>query len=44
LPSLLPSIHLRETSSARSISSLRIMALSAELILKCWPPAAATSP
>ena len=49
LPSLLSSVHLSETSGAtasarRSISSLRIMALSAELILKYWPSAAATMP
>jgi hypothetical protein len=47
LPSLLSSVHLNEASGATararcSRSSLRIMSLSAELILKCWPPAAAT--
>jgi hypothetical protein len=41
LPSLLSLVHLNETSGATararcSRSGLRIMSLSAELILKCW--------
>jgi hypothetical protein len=43
------SVHLNETSGATararcSRSSLPIMSFSAELILKCWPAAAATLP
>jgi hypothetical protein len=44
LPSLLSSVHLKRNPLARYSISSAIMSLSAELILKCWLPAAAILP